>query len=398
MTVENTPQKGRDIDLLDVNLFVERHEHEVFRQLRDEAPVHFNPEPDGPGFYALTRYDHIKAVAQDHVRFCSGKGTQIRDKRAEGTGHPSVHNADPPIHGALRKVGMPPLRRSVIEGRGARIRGIITDLMEATPRGDYFDFVEAISVKIPMIVFADVLGVPDDMQLTMVHWANTMSDVLASDAEQATARADLFAYFRRLAAEKRADPQEDLASALVTAEIDGARLTEEQLDAYFMVLTVAGNETTRNLLSGGLEQLCRQPRDMARLREAPGLIPKAVEEMVRWVSPVIQMRRTAIEDSDLFGVPIAAGTKVVLYFASGNRDERMFDRAGDFIIDRQPNAHMGFGIGPHFCLGAHLARVETQIFFEEFFKRYSACEIEGLGDRLPSNWFAGTAKLMVKWQ
>ena len=388
---------GLDIDLLDVGLFAGRREHEAFRRLRAEAPVHFNPEPDGPGFYALTRYDHIARIAQDHQRFISGQGTQIRDKRAEGSGHPSVHNADPPVHGRLRSVGMPALRRSVLNARADAFRRCIVDLIEQTPSGAPFDFVDQIAVRIPMIIFAETLGVPEAMQPVLVDWANTMSDIFATEEAQSKARADLFAYFRTLAEEKRAQPGDDMATALVHGTIDEAPLSQEQLDAYFMVLTVAGNETTRNLLSGGLEQLALQPEDFQRLRDEPGLVPVAVEEMVRWVSPIIQMRRTATEDTDLFGTPVQAGDKVVLYFASANRDERMFERPDLFQVDRKANPHMGFGFGPHFCLGVHLARIEAQIFFEEIARRLTRIEIDGLGERLPSNWFAGTTRLMVRW-
>jgi cytochrome P450 len=230
-----------------------------------------------------------------------------------------------------------------------------------------------------------------------VFWANTMSDVLASEAEQASARAELFHYFRHLAALRRSDPQDDVASALVHAEVAGQPMNEGQLDAFFILLTVAGNETTRNLLSMGLEQLCLQQDDLARLRANPDLIPLTVEEMVRWVSPVIQMRRTATCDLDLHGTPIKAGDKVVLYFAAANRDERQFEAADRFRIDRTPNEHVGFGIGPHFCLGTHLARLETAAFLEVFLSRYQSCAIEGLGERLPSNWFAALKSLSVRW-
>ena len=400
MSVIDRP-RAADIDLTNIELFTQRREHDAFKQLRDNEPVHFNPTGDGQGYYALTRHEHVAQIALDMDRFISGKGTQIEDKRAEGHGAPSVHNADRPIHSELRKAGQHALRRPMLEARRPRIREIVTDLIDAAPRGEPFDFVEAIAVKVPMIVFSEVLGVPKDMQLQLVQWANTMSDVTATDAEQAENRHRLFEYFRTLADQKRKDPGEDIASSLVQAYVNNKIIEQDYLDAFFMVLTVAGNETTRFLLAGGLEQLCQSPDQLAALlaNDTPAFRKTAVEEMVRWVTPVIHMRRTTTEPVDLFGTHVPADTKVVLYFASANRDERVFgDDAGEFKLDRNPNPHLGFGQGGHFCLGAHLARMETQIFWSEFIHRVSEVRLaDGLGNRLPSHWFAGLQQLMVEW-
>ena len=334
-------------------------------------------------------------------RFISGKGTQIADKRAEGHGAPSVHNADRPIHTQLRKAGQSALRRPMIEARRPRIKQIISQLIAQAPRNTPFDFVEEIAIKIPMIVFSEVLGVPEHMQGQLVAWANTMSDVRASDSEQSDNRARLFQYFRELASAKRRDPGEDIASVLVRAHVNGEIIEDDYLDAFFMVLTVAGNETTRFLLAGGIEQLCQSPGQLARLRTYPEPAARklAVEEMLRWVTPVIHMRRTATENFDLFGTPITAGDKVVLYFSSANRDERVFgENAGAFDLSRTVNPHMAFGYGGHFCLGAMLGRMEAQIFFDEFTRTISDIRLpEGLGEKLPSHWFAGLQSLMVEW-
>jgi cytochrome P450 len=387
----------QDVDLLDITHYTSKSDQELFRRLRDNDPVHYNEGPDGVGFYALTRYDHVSAIGRDHLHFINSKGTQIRDKRAEGHGAPSVHNADQPIHGRLRAPGVGAFRRSLLEQREGRIREIVRDLIDAVPQNQPFDFVEKIAVAIPMIVFAEVLGVPQSRQQDLVHWANTMSDVSACDTVQADARHHLFGYFRELAAEKRAHPGEDIASALVNADVGGAPLTQEELDAYFMVLTVAGNETTRFLLTGGLEAIINHPDQLAKLRSDPGLIPSAIEEMARWVSPVLQMRRTATEDGDLFGTPIKAGTKVVLYFSSANRDERAFDGADEFRVDRKNNRHLGFGVGAHFCMGAHLARLEAKIFLEEFLREIGEVEVVAPSTRSASNWFTGYDDLKLRW-
>lgn len=385
------------IDLLDLSTFVTSHEHAVFQELRDADRVAFNAEPDGPGFWSLTRYDHVSAIARDHHRFLSGQGTQIKDRRAEGHGHPSVHNSDPPLHGQLRNIALPALSRVAVQQREARFRQIVDDLIDAAPTGEPFDFVEAIAIRLPMMVIADVLGVPPEDSLKLVDWANSMSDVRADCAVQADARASLFAYFRQLADAKRAAPRDDVASALVAARLDGKPLEEQALDAYFILLTVAGNETTRFLLSGGLAQLLRQPEQMAKLRADPVLIGPMIEELCRFVSPVTHMRRTAAHDLDLFGNAIPAGAKVVLWFASANRDERRFADPQRLDIARSPNPHVGFGIGAHFCVGAHLARLETRLFFEAFLKRGLQMELLGEPERLPSNWFTGWTNMKVRW-
>ena len=385
------------IDLLDVNMFLERREHAAFRTLRDEAPVYFNREADGPGFYAVTRYDDVAEIVKDTERFCNAKGTQIKNRKAEGHGTASVHNSDPPYHTRLRSAAVFGFRRGAIEALAPKVKATVVELMDACPRGETFDFVKNFAVLLPMRVIGDLMGVPKADQMRMVQWANTISNSFASDEEQAVARADLFGFFRQLVATKRANPGDDLATALSQASVDGEPLTDSELDAYFMVLSAAGNETTRFLLSGALEQLCMQPDDLKMLRESPDLIPKAVEEMIRWVSPVMQMRRTATRDTEIAGQPVKAGDKVVLYFVSANRDERKFPEPERFLPTRKSTGHLGFGLGPHFCMGAHLARLETQIFFETLFERVADVRLKGRGEKLASYLFSGHTHLPVEW-
>ena len=392
-----------DIDLLRVEPYAAGEHHALFRRLRDERPVHWNIGPDadtiaGDGFWALTRHEHVLAVARDHRGFISGRGTQIRDKRAEGHGAASVHNADAPDHSRLRAPGVAAFARGAVGRREGWIRDVARTLIENAPEGEPFDFVEGIAIALPMIVFAGVLGVPEERQRDLVRWANTMSDVRVSDAAQEEARSHLFAYFRELLTIKRAHPGDDVATALGEAEGAGAPFTDEELDAYFMVLTVAGNETTRFLLTGGLEALLTEPAQLRRLQAERAAIPGAVEEMARWVSPVIQMRRTATRATDLFGTHIAKGDKVVLYFASANRDERAFDEPDRFRIDRKPNPHLAFGAGAHFCMGAHLARLEARVFLEELFALTSDIRLVAPAKRSANNWFSGYDELIVEWR
>jgi cytochrome P450 len=385
------------VNLLDASLFKERREHDVFRRLRDSDPVYFHPEPDGPGFYAVTRHEDVAGILLNPATFCNGKGTQIKDKRAEGHGAPSIHNLDAPRHAKLRGAAVPGVRREVLRRLEPQVRGIVRDLIDGCPRGEPFDFVEKVAVPLPMMVIGEMLGVPVEDRPLTVDWANTMTSTSAGEAAQAKARGELFHYFRRLVQAKRAAPSQDLTTLLACATVDGEPLSQEELDAYFMVLTAAGNETTRFLISGGLEQLCLQPDDLARLVMAPEALSEAVEEMVRWVSPVMMMRRTATQNIELGGKTIRAGNKVVVYFVSANRDERKFSDPQVFMPMRADNPHIGFGQGPHFCLGAHLARLEARIFFEELFLRVSDIRLVRPGEKIASYWFSGYANLPVRW-
>ena len=385
------------INLLDLGPFGDSREHDIFRILRDQPGLFFNPEPEGPGFWSLTRYDDIVRGARASTLLISGKGTQIQDRRAEGHGAPSVHNSDGAFHAKLRAIVMPGLSRSAIERRKVDFEHIAEQLVLRCPKNEVFDYVDRVAVRLPMLVIADVLGVPSEEAPALVEWANTMSDVSSDNAAQAEARGLLFEYFRKLADTKRKQPADDLATLLVQADFPEGEPAQQLLDVYFMLLTLAGNETTRFLVTGGLAQLLRQDA-YPYLCENPDLIPLAVEEMCRFVSPVTHMRRTAAADMEISGQAIKAGEKVVLWFASGNRDERQFADPDTLVLDRKPNHHIGFGVGAHFCLGAHLARLETKLLFEALIKHIRSIELVGEPERVASNWFTAWSAMHVKWQ
>lgn len=384
------------VDLLDLGAFTASREHDLFAELRGAPGLFFNPEPEGQGFWSATRYADVVTAARDHQTFISGHGTQIKNRRAEGHGAPSVHNADGPLHTKLRAIAMPGLSRNAIMARAERFRAIVDHLIAEAPRGENFDFVERIAVRMPMLVIADILGVPPEEAPQLVDHANLMSDMRASDTEQAEARQQLFEYFRGLADQKRAHTADDLASRLVTAQLDDAPLEQQLLDAYFMLITIAGNETTRFLVTGGLQQLVMQG-SWPELRERPELASTAVEEMCRFVSPVTHMRRTAARDTQLAGTEIKAGDKLVLWFASANRDETVFAEPNRLILDRKPNHHVGFGVGAHFCLGAHLARLESVMLLEAIAREITDIQVVSEPKRLPSNWFTGWTAMKVCW-
>ncbi|GEL25871.1 linalool 8-monooxygenase [Pseudonocardia sulfidoxydans NBRC 16205] len=391
----------QDVDLLDVEMFAADRDGEAFRRLRDESPLFWNPGPgEGEGFWSLTRYADVEAVAKDAARFGNADGTQIPSRRAEGDGPRQIHNMDAPDHGPMRRLLTTTFSPRAVEKLAGRVEEVTTALLdEALDLGE-FDFVKVIASRLPLLVFAPMLGVPVEDADLLLRWTNESSsedpEYSAGPETAAKARAELFAYFGELTAQRRACPRDDIVSTLVQSEFRGAPITQDWLNPYYMVLTVAGNETTRNLLTGSVDTLTRYDL-WPRLRAGDDALRRsAVEEMVRWTSPVVHMRRTALSDVELHGTTVRTGEKVVLWFGAANRDERVFDAPDEFRLDRTPNRHLGFGVGPHFCLGAHLARMETRVFYEQVLARGIDIEVLGEPDRLRSNWFRGIKRLPVR--
>jgi cholest-4-en-3-one 26-monooxygenase len=264
------------------------------------------------------------------------------------------------------------------------------------------DFVESISAELPLRVIVELVGVPLEDRHRVLRWSNEMlgyddPEYQLDPATPQIAAAELFMYANELAADRLANPRDDLASELMHAEVDGNRLAPEEFNSFFLLLLVAGNETTRNLVSGGLLGLIEHPEERARLVANPALLPTAVEEMLRWVTPVNLFQRTATRDVELHGQQIREGDTVVLFYASANRDEDAFPDAHRFDIGRTPNEHLAFGIGPHFCLGANLARLEIRLMFEELLRRLPDIELAGPVERLRSNFINGIKRMPVRF-
>lgn len=392
------------LDLTDLTAFAEGRDHEVFRALRDHDPLHWNDEPGGRGFWSVTRYADIRQIASDHETFSSAEGTQIADRRAEGHGDPSIHNMDPPQQTALRRLVVPhvrPARIRQLEGEIVEaIDGLLDQALAEGGAEEDFDFVQTVAAQLPLLMIGRLLGAPAEACPHMQRWTNQMAsedpEYSAGPETAAKARDEVFAFFRDLESDRRAAPRDDLVSVLTHAEVDGKPLRRGQLDAYYLVMMVAGNETTRNLLSGGVVALGSEPEQWRSLVADRDRIPAAVEEMVRWVSPVLSMRRTATRDVELHGKTVKAGEKVVMWFCSGNRDERVFAEPDRFIGDRSPNEHVGFGWGVHACLGAHLARLEARLFFQRLIERGLRVELRAEPARLQSNFFRGIKRLPVR--
>jgi len=286
-----------------------------------------------------------------------------------------------------------------MEGRTReRAKAIVAAVAE---RGEC-DFVNDVAAELPLQVIADLMGVPQEDRRLIFDLSNSLigfedPEFQNSREDAKRAAAQMWAYANQHAARRREEPQDDLTTALLTGEVDGERLTEMEYDSFFLLLAVAGNETTRNLISHGMLLLMQNPDARRRLVEDPSLIPGAVEEMLRCSPPVMYFRRTATRDTELRGLPIRAGDKLAMYYPSVNRDEEVFDAADSFDITRSPNHHLAFGIGEHFCLGANLARLEIRILFEEILRRMPDMEIAGEVRRLRSSFIDGIKEIPVRF-
>ncbi|MEX2247840.1 MAG: cytochrome P450 [Dehalococcoidia bacterium] len=395
-----------EADLYNPDIYAERVPYDVFRQLRREAPVCWQREADGPGYWALTKYEDIVTVSQDSATFSSyAGGTNIDDMPPDALSmiRTLMLNMDPPRHTIYRRLvatGFTPAMIRKLEPHVREITGRIID--NVSPRGEC-DFVTEVAAELPLQVIAEMMGVPQEDRHKVFDWSNRLigfddPEFQHTEDDGRQAATEMFLYAHQLAAARRALGEDDLISTLVRAEVEGAALSEADFDAFFILLAVAGNETTRNLISGAMQAFCEHPEQRQRLIDDPSLMPLAVEEMLRWVSPLIYFRRTATRDTELRGQRIRAGEKVVMYYPSANRDEDVFDRPDEFDAGREHNPQVAFGGGGHhFCLGASLARLEIRVMFEELFRRLPDVELAGPPRRLRSNFINGIKHLPVRF-
>ncbi len=390
------------VDLCDRSRFSAGPPHEVFRRFREEQPVAFLPEPDGPGFWGVFRYDDVVDASRHPQRFASAPAVFIQDPADPTVVQELMINQDPPKHTKLRKLvnrGFTPRQISALE---PHVREIVVTLLDTAATMGSFDLVHDLAVELPLQVIAEMVGVPAEERHQVFAWTERMmsnddDDQTAMQADAQVAIGEMFAYADGLIASRIDGDGTDLLSVLLRADVDGEALSQLELDVFFMLLMNAGSETTRNLITGGTLALFEHPDERAKLAANPELVPSAIEEMLRWVTPVMHFRRTAQADLEIAGQPIAAGDKVVMWYSSANRDEAQFPNADTFDITRTPNEHVAFGAGgPHFCLGASLARLEARILFEELLSRMPGLEQAGDPVRLRSNFINGIKSLPVR--
>ena len=366
----------------------------ALERLRREAPLHWHEDAQ---LWTVARHADVLTVSRDPETFCSGKGVLVTGRDNPVSASDSILFLDPPEHGHHRKLVNPGFHPRRINDLEPRVRELAAELLDGVEPGQPLDLVEALAAPLPLLVIAELLGVPSEDRGKFRIWSDAMIAAATEPTADALSKAaELYEYFRSVLESRRSDPGDDMISVLVHGEVDGAQLTEMELLGFCMTLLVAGNETTRNLLSGGTLALAEHPDQLARLVDDRTLVGSAVEELLRWVTPVAAFGRTATRDTELAGTPIAAGQFLVLLYTSANRDEAVFgDTADQLDVGRSPNPHVAFGFGEHFCLGASLARLEARVFYEELLDRYSRVELAGEVERLRSTLMRGIDRLPV---
>jgi cytochrome P450 family 142 subfamily A polypeptide 1 len=359
-------------DILDPQLYAS-DPFPVYQWLRDNAPLYRDEKNK---LWIVSKYEDVAYVSKHPRLFCSGQGVTPDSDTAI-----SIVTMDDPRHSQLRGIvsrGFTPRMVSQLE---ARIREVTIETIDAVVENGSCDFVTDIAMLIPLLVIAEMIGIRREDREAFGHWSDTM---IAAAGQQnnmevvqkaATSYIEYSTYLQGVFEERRREPRNDLVSVLIAAQDEGllaaddGNLSADELLQFMTILLVAGNETTRNAMSGGMLALAENPTERARLQAHPELLPTAVEEIIRWVTPVVGFRRTVTQDTILRGQSLVAGDRVLMLYQSANRDDDAFSEPNSFRVDRHPNEHLAFGIGTHFCLGANLARLELRIAFEEIFRR-----------------------------
>jgi hypothetical protein len=389
--------------------------HATFKRLRDEDPVSWWDETDGSGFWAVTRYDDLLHVSHKPRLFSTSRGIRLEDMDEEElAARRTLMEMDPPEHTTYRRLVQPPFLPREVAAYEAAIRLLARAVIDEVQGQSEFDFVERIARQLPMRMLGKMLGVPDSDGL----WLVKKGDALIGNTDpeftshpvglvdtaayrlmpfRSPVSQELFEYAAEQARQRRKHPADDVISLLLQPKRDGEPLSEHEFKNFFTLLVAAGNDTTRYTMAAGMLALLEHPSQLAELRDNPALMPTAVEEILRWGTVTMHFRRTSLEDTELRGRQIKAGDKVVIWFISADYDERQFPNPYCFDIKRTPNEHVAFGLkSPHKCLGEHLARVEIQVLFEELLPRLADVRLNGLVERLRSNFIAGIKHLPLK--
>jgi len=407
------------VDLNDLDMWARGVPYAEFTRLRREAPVSWHGEPaPNSGFWSVSGYADIVTASRDTRTFSSARGISFEEPTDEDmAARRTIIDTDPPEHTKLRKIVSGSFSQRAVAVYRHFVEGLTEQVLDdglPAASGTAFDFVDAVAKEVPIRVLARIMGLPGgqldqfidlgdrliantDPDITDVVWGRDDTDAYRRFPFRSPYGKQLWDLGREVIRGRLADPGDDLLSTLLRAEVDGDRLTETDLDNFFSILVIAGNETTRIAIAHGVLAFCQYPDQWDRLRAGPELLGTATDEVIRWSCPTHFMRRTATVGTELGGARIRAGDKVVLWYVSGNRDESEFPRPDVFDVGRTPNRHLSFGRGgPHLCLGAHLARLEVQVVLAALARRVAAFELAGPPRRIRSNFTNGLRELPVR--
>ena len=399
-----------EIDLTDLDMFVRGEQYEAWRVLRAEAPVFWHERKPGAGFWSIARYDDALNVYHTPETYSSERGISLvfsaagASEEQSGFGQMMIMT-DPPRHGKIRSLINRRLTPRAVNEFEPHIRQITSDVIDAVIEKGECDFVVDIAGKLPTAVICDMMGIPREYWDVMFALGNQSIGTADPEYQQGrtaaetgmAAEAQIFSYFSKWIDERRKNPGDDLISAFVHGDVDGASLNDLEVLFNCFLLIIGGQETTRNATSGGILALVENPAERAKLRNDPSMLTVAMEEFLRWTSPVTHIMRSATKDAEIRGQRIRAGDKVVIWNASANRDESIFPLPDVFDIARTPNDHLAFGHGEHFCIGANLARLELRVMIEEVTRRMPDLELAGPVERLRSNFVAGIKHMPVRF-
>jgi len=395
------------LDLTDLDLFLHGDPYLAFAQLRREAPVYWH-ERNQRGFWAITRYEDALRVYHDPGTFSSERGISLQFDNVipdqAGAGMMMILT-DPPRHNKIRQVVSRRFTPRAINAYAPEVRKICDEIIDSVIEHGQCDFVVDVAGKLPTAAICEMLGIPAEFRDQMYALGNMSIGTQDPEYNQGrsametgrAAQAEFFSYFARLIDERRKNPGSDLISAFTLGDVDGTRLTDLEILFNCFLLIIGGQETTRNATSGGILAVINHPAQRTRLRDDPSLLPTAIEEFLRWTTPVTHILRTARKDTELRGEKIREGDKIVVWNASANRDEAVFQAADAFDVARTPNDHLAFGHGEHFCIGSHLARLEMRVMVDQVMRRMPDLELAGTPERLRSNFVAGIKHMPVRF-